>query len=112
MYGRETFKKLDRQVPKTMQGIRLAEQRSPRQIQIAADTERALMPHPVRGGATRNARVWLGAEHPTTMGYASIKAEERSNPFKDVRSGHASTLRKESSMTMLVLLGVVLWLAR
>ena len=94
MYGRETYKKLDRQVPKYMQGIRLAEQRSPAQIRIQAETERALMPHPVLGGATRNDRVWLGLAHPTTFAKASVEAEKKSH-----------------GVALLVLAGVVLWIA-
>jgi len=95
MYGRETYRKLDRSVPKYLQGIRLAEQRSPSQIRAEADAERALMPHPVRGGATRNDRVWLGASRPTTQAYASIEAE-----------------KKHGGWMVLVLVGVVLWLAK
>jgi hypothetical protein len=77
MYGRETYKKLERRVPAYMQGIRLAEdRRSPQSIKNQARTERAMRPHPVLGGTTRNDRVWYPG-HVTTIAPASVEGEKR-----------------------------------
>lgn len=93
MYGVETYKQLDRRVPKYMQGIRLAEgSRSPQQIRREAEAERALKSHPVRGGATRNDRIWLGNAHPTTLNRAAVEAK-----------------RNGKWWMLAALVGVVLW---
>jgi hypothetical protein len=97
MYGVETYKQLPRSVPKYLQGIRLAEgSRSPQQIRREAEGERALQSHPVRGGATRNDRIWLGASHPTTFAKASIEGEAKPFPW----------------VALAIVVGVIVWANR
>lgn len=72
---------LARNVPTGMQGIRLAGRIQPQSLHKAANALAGLSPHPVRGGVTRNAKVWIGNPISNTLYDAvSIEAEKKPNP--------------------------------